>query len=109
MTEPPDRWPAFLADAEQELRRWRRAHPDATLTEIEAALDGRLRTLRVGLLGDLAAEAPSDPGRCPDCGAALVDRGDRPRTLRVQGERALTLARPYASCPACGAGLFPPR
>jgi hypothetical protein len=109
MTESSDRWPALLAEAERELRRWRRAHPDATLTEIEAALDGRLRQLRTGLLGDLAADAPAGAERCLDCGEALVRRGDRPRTLRTQGEQALTLTRPYASCPACGAGLFPPR
>ncbi|MGH2560304.1 MAG: hypothetical protein ACRDJH_14670 [Thermomicrobiales bacterium] len=109
MTDGLDRWPARLAEVKQDLRRWRRAHPDATLTEIEAALDRRLRAVRAGLLTDLAADAPAGPDRCPACDESLVRRGDRPRTLRTQGEQALTLARPDASCPACGTGLFPPR
>ncbi|MGH2561488.1 MAG: hypothetical protein ACRDJH_20680 [Thermomicrobiales bacterium] len=38
MTDDSDRWLALLAEVERDLRRWRRAHPAATLTEIEAAL-----------------------------------------------------------------------
>ena len=109
MTDAPNRWPALPAEADQDLRRWRRAHPAATLSAIEAALDARLRELRAGLLTDLAEDVPPAVGRCPTCGAALVRRGTRQRTLRTQGEQVLTLHRPYASCPACGAGVSPPR
>ena len=93
-----------------DLRRWRRAHPDATLTEIERALDARLDAARAELLAEVAADVPEDEEeRCPACGERLVRRGMRTRTLRTRGDAPLELTRAYLSCPACGAGLSPPR
>ncbi len=92
-----------------DLRLWRRAHPDATLTEIEQALDERLDAARAGLLAEVAGDLPDEEERCPDCGARLVRRGARTRTLRTRGDIPLELTRPYLHCPACGAGLSPPR
>lgn len=92
-----------------DLRRWRRAHPDATLTEIEQALDARLAPARADLLAEVAVDLPEEAERCPDCGERLARRGERTRTLRTQGDATLELTRPYLGCPACGAGLFPPR
>ena len=92
-----------------DLRRWRRAHPDATLTEIEQALDARLDAARAGLLAEVAGDVPEDEERCPGCGERLVRRGVRTRTLRTRGDAPLELTRAYLSCPACGAGLSPPR
>ena len=110
MPEESTRWQHAVTEAEREVRAWRRAHPAATLTEIEVALDARLREARAGLLADLAGDAVADAEeRCPDCGDRLARRGSRTRTLRTQGEASLPLTRSYLTCSACGAGLFPPR
>jgi len=106
--EPSPTDPAMLAIA-ADLRRWRAAHPAATFTEIEAAVDTRMRAVRADLLAELAGEDAAVAGRCPDCGAPLVRRGAHTRTLWTQGERPVAVTRSYATCPACGAGLFPPR
>jgi hypothetical protein len=106
MTRPASkpRWPP----GERDVRAWRRAHPAATLTEIEQTLDARLQAARAELLAEVAADAPDDVARCPDCGGRLVGRGTRTRTLRTQGDTPLPLMRPYGWCPACNAGVFPP-
>lgn len=109
MANDPSRFRAALAVAEVELRAWRRAHPDATLTEIEQELDARLHAARAGLLAEVAGDIPDEAERCPECGERLARRGARTRTLRTSGDAPLELARPYLSCPACGAGVFPPR
>jgi DNA-directed RNA polymerase subunit RPC12/RpoP len=92
-----------------DLRRWRRAHPDATLTEIEQALDARLDAARAGLLAEVAGDIPDEEERCPECGERLARRGTRTRTLRTRGDVPLELTRAYLRCPACGAGVSPPR
>jgi hypothetical protein len=109
-------WDPLAAEAFTGLREWRQQHPRATLAEIEAALDERLTRLRAQMLQDLAlASAAADlrgaaeRPACPDCGAPLQAVGQHERRLTTHGDRPLTLARSYARCPACGAGLFPPR
>ena len=109
MAEETTRFQAALAAAETDLRVWRRLHPDATLTEIEQRLDAGLRDARAALLAEVAADAADDAARCPDCGGRLVRRGTRARILRTQGDATVPLIRPYGWCPACEAGLFPPR
>jgi len=109
MADESTRFQAALAAAETDLRAWRRAHPDATLTEIEQRLDEGLRNARAALLAEVAADAPEDEERRPGCGERLVRRGTRTRTLRTAGDAPLELTRPYLGCPACGAGLSPPR
>lgn len=101
------------------MKEWRLQHPHATLREIEAALDERLGRLRARLLEDTAlasattqwerGEAEAAP-RCPHCGAALESDGTlATRKLQTAAHQQLTLRRQYARCPACGAGIFPPR
>lgn len=107
--DDPTRVQTVLAAAEREVRAWRRAHPAATLTESEQPLDPRLHVARAELLAEVAADAPDDAVRCPDCGGRLVGRGTRTRTLRTQGETPRPRTRPYARCPVCDAGGFPPR
>ena len=99
------------------MRDWRAAHPQATLHEIEAALDERLARLRVALLAEAALASPAADWTtpptaapaCPQCGTPLVARGKQTRHLQAPGGGDLALTRSYATCPACGTGLFPPR
>ena len=110
---PPPNGSDILAD----MDAWRAAHPTATLAEIEAALDQRLMALRRQMLTDTIAQSdqanwtqrpPADRPVCPSCGVPLQSRGTRKRTLRSAGG-SVPIERTYAVCPACGAGLFPPR
>src|SRR3954449_2811460 len=80
------------------MHEWRLQHPDATLTEIEQALDERWYRLRARRLEDLAlereavnwqAKAAARP-TCPDCGRALIRRGRQPRLLKTHGNHTLT-------------------
>ena len=100
------------------MREWRLQHPDATLTEIEQALDERWYQVRARMLAELAlsrevarrqASAEADRPTCPDCGRPLIRRGRQPRQLKTHGGQDLTLTRSYAYCPNCRKGLFPPR
>jgi ribosomal protein S27AE len=111
---PRDRWLHDTAERFAALDAWRQAHPHATWTEIEAAIDAQLGPLRAQLLSDTAmASAATDLSgerpRCPACGAPLTKAGLRRRTLRGEQEIPLTLDRTYARCPRCGTGVFPPR
>jgi uncharacterized protein with PIN domain len=121
-SEPPtgldERWEALIAEVTMGLRAWRAAHPRATFREIEAALDERLDALRARMLADLAlasaaADLSGEPAvhraRCPDCGGRLAPRGKKERGVLTRGGQEVRLARDWATCPACGAGLFPPR
>jgi hypothetical protein len=110
---PRDRWLAAAADRFAELDTWRQAHPRATWTEIEAAVEAQLGPLRAQLLGDtaVASEAADLSGErppCPACGNRLASAGTHPRTLRGEQDVPITLERTYARCPQCGTGLFPP-
>ena len=99
------------------MYEWRVQHPDATLTEIEQALDERWYRLRARMLRDLALEREAanwranaaDPPSCPNCGRTLIRRGRQPRLLKTHGNHTLTLSRNYGYCPTCKKGLFPPR
>lgn len=99
------------------MREWRLQHPDATLTEIEQALDERWYRLRARMLQDLALEreaanwqaTSANRPSCPDCGRALIRRGRQPRQLKTHGNHTLSLTRSYGYCPSCKRGHFPPR
>ena len=112
-----ERWSVTAADVFTGLADWRTAHPQATLREIEGALDARLAALRARMREDLAlaskqADVQALPVEerppCPACGARLEARGAKTRRLTTTYERQITLTRSYAVCPACGTGLFPP-
>lgn len=99
------------------MKEWRLAHPKATLTEIEAALDERLEKVRARMLEDTAqVSAAADIARakaeeaphCPGCGGKLQDQGQDTRQVTTQGNRTITLRRSYGLCPRCGTRLFPP-
>ena len=111
-------WQHLSAEITREMGEWRLLHPKATLREIESELDARLNRMRARLLEDLALTsatadwtetATEQPPLCPDCQLPLDDRGAKTRTLQTHGGQQLALTRSYGVCPACRAGLFPPR
>ena len=111
---PCDRWLAETAERFAALDAWRQAHPTATWAEIEAAVEAQLGPLRAAMLGETAmasdaARLDGEAPPCPDCGERVSAAGTRRRRLRGEGDVPLELERTYARCPACGAGLFPPR
>ena len=111
-------WHALSADILTGMHEWRRAHPHATLREMETAVDARLAELRARMLEDMALQSvaadwgtapPEERPHCPQCGLPLQPRGKQTRTLQTHGGRELVLARSYGVCPACQDGVFPPR
>lgn len=99
------------------MAEWRVQHPRATFRQIETALDERLARMRARMLQDLAlASTAADWGQapenehplCPQCGQLLELESQHTRHLQTQGGQDLALERRYGTCPACGAGLFPP-
>ena len=97
------------------MREWRAQHPQATFREIEAAVAERLAALGAALLTEAATTSPAadwspaSPPPCPHCGTPLHARGKHARHLQAPGGQEVLLTRQYAICPACGAGVFPPR
>ena len=111
------RWAGDAESMWTGIADWRAAHPKATFSEIEAALDERLNQVRARVLADLAlasaaAEVAGASGEerpeCPRCGIGLHARGASDRTLLTQGGAEVRLERTYAACPTCGDGTFPP-
>jgi len=115
-TEFDGRWSELGREAMKEVKQWRLSHPKASLEEIEQALDGPLGRLRARMLEDLAQaseatqfnEQTAERPRCPQCNEELISRGQQVRELETAHAQRLRLDRTYASCPRCGAGLFPP-
>jgi ribosomal protein S27AE len=112
------RWNELAQEVISGLKEWRVQHAKATLREIEAALDERLGHMRARLMEDVAlasaaadvsAAAGEERPRCPTCGTLLSARGSATREVTTQFDQTVRLKRSYAVCPACGAGVFPPR
>src|SRR5215211_2386066 len=98
----------FSHDILSGIYEWRLQHPNATLTEIEQALDERWYRVRVRMLADLAlrreavhwqANQATQRPTCPECGRVLIRRGRQPRHLKTHGGHELTLMRSYGYCP----------
>ena len=113
----PQRWAGDAESVWTGMADWRVAHPKATFSEIEAALDERLSQVRARVLADLAlASAATDAGgessedrpTCGRCGSVLRARSTSGRTLLTDGGGEVRLERAYAACPTCGDGTFPP-
>ena len=110
------RWQQLSEEVMTGLRDWRAAHPRATFAEIEAVVDERLNGMRARMLEDLALASAAAEGAgaegarppCPQCGQPMQSRGPQTRTVTIQGDQPVRLRRPYAVCPACGTGRFPP-
>lgn len=93
------------------MSQWQQAHPKATLTEIEEAVEAELAQLRKRLVEEMVREkeatSQSVPD-CPQCGQKMVKNGQRKRKLASKEGQTLELNRQQWRCLACGATLFPP-
>lgn len=110
------RWRHLSEEVLIGMKEWRQAHPKATFREIERALDEKLGKVRARMLEDvaLASEAADrvesrERAVCSACGREMEAHGQEERTLTTKGDHEVVLRRSDAVCPACGAGLFPPR
>lgn len=118
LDETETRWRELAEEVILGMKEWRLQHPKATYKEIETALDERLARVRARMLEDAAlasrarditSASEEERPKCPRCGQALEGRGQETRSLTTNHNQTITLKRSYATCPACGAGLFPPR
>ncbi len=110
-------WSRDAASVWTGMADWRAAHPKATFSEIEAALDERLNQVRARVLADLAlasaaadlqAASGEERPRCERCGVKLQAGGQSERGVVTQGGAEVKLRRTYATCPRCGSRSFPP-
>jgi hypothetical protein len=108
-------WAGLAQEVEQELRVWRRAHPRATLAEIEGAVQvGQARYLQDLVQASGAATWRTSPSAerpvCASCGERLQPVGPvQERQVLTAGQKEpLRVQRQYGTCSTCGVGLFPP-
>jgi YgiT-type zinc finger domain-containing protein len=95
---------------QRELTAWHSTHPRATFAEIETAVEAQLDQLRQHLLTQHAqAGFHEERPQCARCGATMVVKARKRRSVILRGDHVLKLERPYLVCPSCGEGLFPPR
>lgn len=95
--------------AQRELDAWHARHPDATLYDMELAVEQHIERLRTALLatqtdGRYTEERPV----CAHCGTTMVRRTRGRKRVVMKGDETLDLDRSYVVCPSCGEGLFPP-
>jgi len=106
------RWQDLAREAFEGLDAWRATHPRATFAQMEEAVEERVGALRAAWLEELTSARAGEPceaeAGCPKCGGALHPRGTHTRVVTIRGNHSIHLKRPYMSCPACQAGLFPP-
>jgi NADH pyrophosphatase NudC (nudix superfamily) len=114
--EMSQQWQQSSQHASQAIAQWRAAHPEATLAEIEVAVDEQMNRLRARMIEEVAQASPLEPagGRqpartCPHCGERMQARGKHQRRLQTQGGQQVCLTRQYLSCAGCGYSFFPPR
>jgi YgiT-type zinc finger domain-containing protein len=99
----------LMAEVRSAMAQWRGTHPHATFAEIEQAVEEQIVRIRVAMLEQVVADGPKhEQVICHSCGTTMVRRSQAGRELTVQGDETVHLQRPYAVCPSCGTGLFPP-
>lgn len=113
-----EQWLPALEGAAESLAAWRREHPRASLTEIEAATRKRIGPVEAAMIASAAMTSPAadlaaTSGRqrpvCPGCSGPLRSRGKRKRVLQTELGESLRMERSYAVCGRCGLEFFPPR
>jgi hypothetical protein len=110
-----ERWKAQGEETFASVAQWRAAHPQATLAEIEQAVDEQMNRLRARMIeqaaqASAAAEHEASQGLvCEQCGQARHSRGRAKRRWQTHGGQQVEVERTYVTCPRCGGGFFPPR
>lgn len=95
----------------QKMSQWQQANPDATLTDIEEAVEAELAQLRKRLVEEMVREKEAvsqEEPDCPQCGQSMVKNGRRRRKLKGKEGQTIELDRQQWRCLGCGATLFPP-
>ncbi len=116
MSEQQDKWRDLQDKVNAAIAAWREEHPEATLTEIEEAVDSRIAAVRTKMVADLAqggrtaelkrlgqAERPA----CPQCGQAVAANGKGRRKLKTIRGQVIELERDQAYCTHCEVTFFP--
>ena len=104
---PQDRRDALT----EKLVQWRLDNPQATLTEIEEAVEAELAQVRKELVERMAtagAETETVAPDCAQCGQKMVKNGRKKRKLKAKEGQTIELERQQWRCLGCGATLFPP-
>ncbi len=103
---------AYFDQWVDEVLAWNADRPQATLSEIEDHVRFKRRELMSQVLHELVLQHGSGYEvaglECPDCGQAMVYKGQPGVTWETR-EAPTRIQRAYYHCPACQAGLFPPR
>ena len=77
-------WEQLFAEAEEQIRQWRKEHKRATLTQIEQAVDGQMARVRARIveemvqdneLANLQQVKESERPVCPVCGRKVGSSG----------------------------------
>ncbi len=105
---PTEQQPDDLA---RKMSQWQQANPDATLTEIEEAVELELAQLRKRLVERMVREKEArsqEAPNCPQCGEKMVKNGRRGRKLKGKEGQEIELDRQQWRCLSCGATFFPP-
>ena len=116
MSEQQDKWRDLQDKINAAIEEWRREHPEATLTEIEEAVDSRIAGVRTQMVADLAQggrtarikELPEEERpRCPRCGRSAAANGKGRRKLKTFHGETIELERDQAYCTHCEVTFFP--
>lgn len=100
-----------IAEVFAKIQEWERENPEATLTEIEEAVDAELAELRKALIERVAnkgKEGAPEKVSCPRCGQGMMKNGQKKRELKSKGGEKITIEREQMRCHQCGMTFFPP-
>jgi uncharacterized protein with PIN domain len=118
MNERQEKWRDLQEKINAAVEAWRREHPEATLTEIEEAVDRQVGALRRQMVEDLAQQGRTaelkqlraeERPRCPRCGQPVVANGKGRRRLKTVYDQIIELERDQAYCTHCEVTFFPSR
>ena len=116
MNEQQDKWRSLQDKINAAIEEWRGEHPEATLTEIEEAVDSRMAGVRTQMVEDLAQEgrtanlkrlARAERPECPRCGQPAAANGRGRRKLKTYYGETIELERDQAYCTHCEVTFFP--
>lgn len=100
-----------IAEVMAKIEQWERENPEATLTEIEEAVDAELAGLRKTLIERASNREKGgtlEKVKCPQCGQGMMKNGQKKRELKSKGGEKITIEREQVRCHHCGMTLFPP-